>query len=94
MLEEIQKVLSEYIVRLSERYIYLDTTPNELIVKLFAKPDGKRMYYYLTEIRRYKDGTENEINGEQFLESEREQAIAKFREYQRTHPGIKSEVSI
>ena len=93
-LESIIADLNAYRVELGKRYAYLETNPTIPVVKLLAKSDGKKTYYYLKTYRRYANGVEYEEHGRQFLENERDIALKEFAGYKKTHPGIVAEMDI
>ena len=90
------ELLTAYRLSLSERYNYLATSPTVPVVRLIRKRnyDGKVFYHLQTFRRNLNDSHEVIDTSETYPGTERHQAIADYKQYLKTHPGIIAEMDI
>lgn len=89
--------LEAYRIACAERYAYLATAPTVPGVRLKRERDyrGNKVVYILTTFRRdLNTGAEVVETRESYPGSKRWEAIAAYREYVKSHPGIVAEMCI
>lgn len=83
------EVLKEYRRNLTARYNALATMASRKTIKLERyKNYDNRVIYYIRHITTYEDGTAIETGTEKFAGSQRQNAIKRFEELKKRHPGI------
>lgn len=89
--------LKAYRMALAERYNYLATAPTQSIVRLKRQRqyyDNKVYYFLVTYSRNMLDGSETETASTKYTGQERHKAIADYKAYIKSHPGIIAEMDI
>lgn len=95
-LEDRIRQLSTYRIALAERYNYLATAPSVPVVRLNRQKnyDGKVFYYLTTHSKNLLDGHEVQTSCKKYSGAERHTAIADYKQYVKSHPGIIAEMNI
>lgn len=88
--------MTEYRATLAERFNYLDTSPTIPVVRLIRekKYTGKVFYYLQTFRRNLLDNHEVQSDSISYPGTERAKAIADYKAYIKSHPGITAEMKI
>lgn len=88
--------MTEYRATLSERYNYLDTSPTVPVVRLIRekKYTGKVFYYLQIFRRNLLDNHEVQTDSIAYPGTDRCKAIADYKAYIKSHPGIIAEMRI
>ncbi len=91
-LEALIADIKEYRQDIAKRYGELSTMgySDTLTIKREFDCWSKVVRFHVTVKRTYTDGTTGEISREDFTGKERRQAIARFEELKKQHPGIKA----
>ncbi len=96
-LTELLEGLEAYRIACAERYAYLATAPTVPGVRLKRERDyrGNKVFYVLTTFRRdLNTGAEVVETSEKYPGAKRWEAIAAYRDYVKSHPGIVAEMCI
>ncbi len=96
-LTELLEGLEAYRIACAERYAYLATAPTVPGVRLKRERDyrGNKVFYVLSTFRRdLNTGAEVVETRESYPGAKRWEAIAAYREYVKSHPGIVAEMCI
>lgn len=96
-LTELLEGLEAYRIACAERYAYLATAPTVPGVRLKRERDyrGNKVFYVLTTFRRdLNTGAEVVETSEKYQGAKRWEAIAAYRDYVKSHPGIVAEMCI
>lgn len=96
-LTELLEGLEAYRIACAERYAYLATAPTVPGVRLKRERDyrGNKVVYVLSTFRRdLNTGAEVVETRESYPGAKRWEAIAAYREYVKSHPGIVAEMCI
>lgn len=90
------ELLTAYRLALAERYNYLATSPTVPVVRLIRKRNyyGKVFYYLQTFRRNINDSKEVMDSSKTYPGTERAKAIADYKAYIKSHPGITAEMKI
>lgn len=90
------ELLTAYRLSLAERYNYLATSPTIPVVRLkrHRNYDGKVFYYLQTFRRNINDSREVMEESKKYTGTERHRAIADYKAYLKSHPGIIAEMDI
>ena len=90
-IEATAAALREYRQALAARYAELSTMPYALRLEIKRTPASLSfhgVYFDIRIVRRFEDGTETEELREHFTGKERRQALARFEDLKKQHPGI------
>lgn len=89
--------LKAYRLALAERYNYLATAPTQPVVRLKRERryyENKIYYFMITYSRNLLDGSEIVTSSTKYTGKDRNKAIADYKAYIKSHPGIIAEMSI
>ena len=89
--EQLIDVMKTYRASLVDQYNYLETAPTASVVELKREYYWyeKKSYYYLSIYKRYIDsGHDVLVSHERFAGRDRHKAIAAYKDYVKSHPGV------
>lgn len=93
-LERMLESLTAHRAALAERYAELATAPTVPVVKLTRRKMDTVTYYLETFDRNLNDNHDERTSFVKYPGTQRHKAIADYREYVRTHPGIIASMDI
>lgn len=88
--EEAIECLRDYRQALAARYAQLETMPYHLRLELERYPRDHYITYYVRMFKVYEDGTEAQTLHETYPGKQRRDALARFEELKKKHPGIET----
>lgn len=92
-LEGYLQQLKQHRQAIAERYQELATSPTVPVIRL-ERARRDKVKFYLREFRQYADGKRLEISTKIYSGKQRHEAIAAYKAYVKSHPGIVAELDI